>query len=78
MQKDPFQISKCEKKKCLICGSEKSENLKYACNSNNVGYKLKCEICLERGQKRVYEGESSRSARVRGAEHLADFERKKT
>ena len=77
VQKDPFPISKCEKIKCLICGSEKSENLKYACNSNNVGYKLECETCLERGQKRVYEGESSRSARVRGAEHLADYEKKR-
>ena len=77
VQKDPFPITKCEKKKCLICGSEKSENLKYACNSNNVGYKLECETCLERGQKRIYEGESSRSARIRGAEHLADFVKKR-
>ena len=61
----------------MICGSEKSENLKFSCNSNNVGYKLECETCLERGQKRVYEGESSRSARVRGAEHLADYTKKR-
>ena len=77
VQKDPFPISKCERKKCLICGSEKSENMRYACNSNNVGYKLECDTCLERGQKRVYEGESSRSARIRGAEHLADFEKRR-
>ena len=77
VQKDPFPTSKCEKKKCLICCSEKSENLKFACNSNNVGYKLECDTCIERGQIRVYEGESSRSARIRGAEHLADFEKKR-
>ena len=32
---------------------------------------------MERGQVRVYEGESSRSARIRGAEHLADFEKRR-
>ena len=46
-------------------------------NSNNVGYKLECDTCLDRGQIRTYEGESSRSARIRGAEHLADLEKKR-
>ena len=68
--KDPFPNLKCEKKKCLICPSEKSNQLQFECNSNNVGYMLGCDTCLERGQVRVYEGESSRSARIRGAEHL--------
>ena len=75
VQNDPFPKPKCVKKKCFICSSEKSENLQYACNSNNVGYRLDCDTCLDRGQVRVYEGESSRSARIRGAEHLADFEK---
>jgi hypothetical protein len=55
----------------------KSENLKFACNSNNIGYKLECDTCLDRGQIRIYEGESSRSARIRGTEHLADLENKR-
>ena len=77
VQKDPFPKLKRDQKKCLVCGSEKSENLKIACNSNNVGYKLECDTCLDRGQIRSYEGESSRSARIRGAEHLADLEKKR-
>ena len=77
MKNDPFPQPKCEKKKCFICSSEKSTNLKYPCNSNNVGYRLDCDTCMERGQVRVYEGESSRSARIRGAEHLADFEKRR-
>jgi hypothetical protein len=77
VEKDPFPNLKCDKKKCLICESETSENLKVTCNSNNVGYKLECDTCFERGQIRVYEGESSRSARVRGAEHMADYDKKR-
>ena len=37
---------------------------------NNVGYRL---VCRDRGQQKIYEGETSRSARVRGAEHLSNF-----
>ena len=66
VQKDPFPKLKCDQKKCLICGSEKSENLKITCNTHTVGYKLECDTCLDRGQIRIYEGESSRSARIRG------------
>ena len=77
VQKDPFPTLKCERKKCIICQSEESETLKFSCNSNNVGYKIECDTCSERGKFRVYEGESSRSARLRGGEHLADFENKR-
>ena len=42
-----------------------------------MGYKLECDTCFENGQIRIYEGESSRSARVRGREHIADFENKR-
>ena len=73
VKKDPFPKSKCENKKCVICGSVKSKNIKYECNSGNVGYRLGCDTSAERGLTRVYEGKSSRSARIRGAEHLADL-----
>ena len=62
----------------LFCNSEESDQMKFACNSNNVGYRLECDTCIEKGKVRVYEGESSRSARVRGAEHLADFNNKRS
>jgi hypothetical protein len=47
--------------------------VKIACNSNNVGYKLVCETCEDRGLIKVYEGETARSARVRGGEHMNGF-----
>ena len=78
VEKDPFPKLKCSKKKCFVCDSEESNSLKFSCNSNNVGYKLECDTCIERGKTRVYEGESSRSARIRGAEHLADFKSKRS
>ena len=77
VNKNPFPTLKCEKKKCFICNSEKSENMKFACNSNNVGYQLGCDTCLEKGKIRAYEGESSRSARIRGAEHLYDLRKQR-
>ena len=70
-QKDPFPNLKCEKRKCAICDSVGN----IPCNSNNVGYALECGTCLERGKISVYEGETSRSARVRGGEHFKDFEK---
>ena len=76
--KDPFPTLKCKKKKCIICESEIHENLKFPCNSNNVGYQLECETCIGKGKTMVYEGETSRSARIRGAEHVRDFEKKKS
>ena len=66
VQKDPFPNLKCSKKKCPICESEVTDNPKIPCNSNNVGYKLKCDTCLIKGKTMVYEGETARSARVRG------------
>ena len=78
IEKDPFPKTKCEKKKCFICNSEESDQMKFSCNSNNVGYRLECDTCIEKGKLRVYEGESSRSARVRGAEHLADLNHKRS
>ena len=70
VQKQPFPTQKCTKKKCVVCESEISENPKFPCNSNNVGYKLKCDTCLMRGKTKVYEGETSRSARIRGGRTL--------
>jgi hypothetical protein len=70
--KNPFPTTRCEMKKCLLCKND-SNQIKVPCNSNNVGYRLICETCRERGLNKIYEGETSRSARVRGAEHLSQF-----
>ena len=37
---------------------------------NNIGYSIPCITCKNRGIVRVYEGESSRNAKIRGEEHL--------
>ena len=76
--KNPFQNNKCEEKStCFLCKSEKSENPKIPCNSNNVGYQVNCDTCEARGQMKVYEGETGRSARLRGGEHLAGLRLKR-
>ena len=50
--------------------------IKVMCNTNNVGYRWCCVTCEERNTIKVYEGETSRSARLRGAEHLKQLEQK--
>ena len=54
-----------------------TEETKITCSTNNVGYRWRCQTCKERDIVKVYEGETGRSARLRGAEHLKDFEKKR-
>ena len=78
VQKDPFPIKKCVGEtlaKCMICKSAGENDLKISCRQNNVGYGLICHTCSERKIEKVYEGESGRSARLRGSEHLRGFQK---
>ena len=43
---------------------------------NNLGYALVCDTCSERNIEKVYEGETSRSAKLRGSEHLNGYRNK--
>ena len=54
-----------------------SEETKIPCNSNNVGYRWRCMTCSERNTVKVYEGETGRSARTRGSEHLKGLEKQR-
>ena len=79
--KNPFQKSKCEEKTCPLCSKSQFVDIsqgevKIQCNTNNVGYRWKCMTCKEKDTVKVYEGETGRSARLRGAEHLSQLERK--
>ena len=78
---NPFKTSKCSQKDCPLCINSThvvcSENSKIPCNTNNIGYRWRCWTCQEKNVTRVYEGETGRSARIRGLEHLKDFEKKK-
>ena len=48
------------------------------CNVNNTGYRWVCRTCEKNGNiTRAYEGETSRSIRIRSMEHIAAFKNKK-
>ena len=78
INKNPFQIEKCKERRCLVCKSETEENPKYLCSTNNAGYRLICKTCKERNRTKIYEGETSRSARSRSKEHLSGLINKNT
>ena len=76
--KNPFKKSKCSQKTCPLCTPSdlvdiQSEEVKIVCNTNNVGYRWVCVTCKNRNKNKFYEGETGRSARIRGAEHISDF-----
>ena len=80
--KNPFKKANCTQKTCPMCtGSEfievSPEENKIPCCANNVGYSWQCVTCKERDITKVYEGETGRSARIRGAEHLKDFQKER-
>ena len=81
--KNPFKNkgSKCVQKTCPLCTSSQFvegnfEDNQLPCNTNNVGYRWRCLKCQENNLVKVYEGESGRSARVRGLEHVKQLEKK--
>jgi hypothetical protein len=65
---DPFKPENCGKNDCLVCttGGERP------CGGHGVTYDIRCNTC-----NNVYVGETSRSAYVRGGEHVKIYERKK-
>ena len=80
--KNPFKKEKFIQKTCPLCNSStfietNKDDIKIACNTHNVGYKWVCLTCQDKWVLRVYEGETGRSARTRGAEHVKDLEKKK-
>ena len=80
--KNPFKTLSCNEKTCPLCTESEyvhiqSEERKISCRTNNVGYRWRCVTCKERDMDKVYEGETGRSARLRGAEHLKDLEKKR-
>ena len=79
--KNPLKKSNCSQKTCPLCSKSdfvdiQSEEVKIPCSANNVGYRWRCLTCKERDIVKVYEGETGRSARLRGAEHLKDLEKR--
>ena len=65
---DPFLTEMCkgkEKEKCLPCKSLNKNEKESNCKKNNIGYKIPCITCEKRGITKVYEGESSRNAKIK-------------
>ena len=70
-KKNPFKETKFEDQWCPLCKGNYGE-IKLACNTNNLGYRWICRTCeTTKNEMKVYEGETSRSIRVRTMEHLA-------
>ena len=69
IKKDPFKKEKCMVSLCPLCQNS-TNKIDVMCNTNNVGYRWICNTCTNRDKIKVYEGETSRSARLRGIEHL--------
>ena len=80
-RKNPFKKTKCCQKTCPLCYESEfvtvvSEEVRVPCNTNNVGYRWSCITCQEKDTVKIYEGETGRSARLRGAEHVKQLEKK--
>ena len=71
-KKDPFVKEKCSEKLCPICKTD-TQKMNILCNPNNVVYRWTCCTCWNRDKVKVYEGETSRSARLRGIEHVRSY-----
>ena len=68
LQNDPWAEVRCERLDCYPCGT----NDKQSCFTRNILYSHQCTEC-----RKVYIGESSRSAYERGGEHQDDFRKQK-
>ena len=78
INKNPFKPEKCGENWCPLCNG-KYGNFKTRCNTNNLGYRWVCKTCKKNDDKtKVYEGETSRSIRIRSQEHIKAFEAKKS
>ena len=70
---NPFTNEKCEAKGCPLCQGEYG-NFKIPCSTNNTGYRWICRTCEKnKNVTKIYEGETSRSIRIRSMEHISSY-----
>jgi hypothetical protein len=72
IKSNPLGSEGCLRDKCAICRGDKKGN----CDKPGIGYRQTCENCERKGKSATYEGESSRTAYQRGAEHDKELEKK--
>jgi hypothetical protein len=70
---DPFNGNQCLDKKCLPA---QNKNNKISCRRNNIGYRIKCKICIKEGKSGIYIGETGENMHVRMKSHLTKFNSK--
>ena len=70
---NPWSELKCENEECYPCANGD----KFDCSRRSIVYKSTCKQCKDEGKPMWYVGESSRSSRERGGEHLNDFTKEK-
>ena len=76
-KKNPFKEEKCNEKWCPLCKGDYGD-FEIACNTNNTGYRWICKTCENTKSKtKAYEGETSRSIRIRSMEHIRALKNKK-
>ena len=54
--------------------TRKDRVAKASCTGEGINYVIECRTCREKGVKRRYYGESSRSTYQRGNEHVKEIE----
>ena len=69
---NPWAKDGCEREDCFPCMGEKGRGGN--CQQENVVYRISCLECGARQVKAEYTGESSRTAYLRGREHLEGLE----
>jgi hypothetical protein len=72
IKSNPLGSAGCLREKCSVCKGKK----KGKCDKPGIGYRQTCMDCEEIGKSATYEGESSRTAFQRGAEHDRELEKK--
>ena len=71
-----FKSKNPSKRSCKECAkSGADENLQSNCKTNNVVYQGKCDTCEEKGNTRVYDGETARNLNVRSKEHINEYKK---
>ena len=66
-----FKITTLFQKKFELNKGNRAQ--KSNCKKNNIGYRIPCVTSEKRNIVKIYEGESSKNARIKGEEHMRWF-----
>ena len=72
---NPWAGENCARENCMLCSS--GEEKPGDCRKRNATYFTECKLCLQKGKKVRYVGETARTCFERGLEHADDAAKKK-